>query len=290
MPNGMSYHNGGLNMLDLIRLGDNSRAVVKLQTCLLQKIPGLTLKPDGDFGPATETAVKTYQTSMKMVADGIVGQRTITALGLDMRPTLASEADFAACAQALGVTPAHVKAVAEVETRAAAFLADGRTPILYERHVFWKQCIIPRKPGETKDSLIQMRKNNWAIVAPDVCNPSQGGYGAAGAAQYDRLNKAIRLNEPAALESASWGTFQIMGYHATNIGWRSVQAFVRAMQASQGDHLRAFTGWIKDNPRAHNALKAKDWATFALCYNGEGYKANKYDTKMAAAYKKYGGL
>ena len=33
-------------------------------------------------------------------------------------------------------------------------------------------------------------------------------------------------------------------------------------------------------------LKTKDWATFALRYNGSGYKANRYDTRLQAAYEK----
>ena len=34
-------------------------------------------------------------------------------------------------------------------------------------------------------------------------------------------------------------------------------------------------------------LKTKDWCTFALRYNGSGYKANRYDERLAAAYRKF---
>jgi hypothetical protein len=34
-------------------------------------------------------------------------------------------------------------------------------------------------------------------------------------------------------------------------------------------------------------LENLDWAKFARGYNGAGYKQNKYDEKLAAAYKKY---
>jgi len=30
-----------------------------------------------------------------------------------------------------------------------------------------------------------------------------------------------------------------------------------------------------------------DWASFAYGYNGSGYKVNKYDTKLQAAYEKF---
>ena len=35
------------------------------------------------------------------------------------------------------------------------------------------------------------------------------------------------------------------------------------------------------------ALQQKDWASFAKRYNGPAYAQNKYDEKLAAAYKKY---
>jgi hypothetical protein len=39
----------------------------------------------------------------------------------------------------------------------------------------------------------------------------------------------------------------------------------------------------------HAALKKQDWAAFAKAYNGPGYKANKYDTKLAEAYQHFSG-
>jgi hypothetical protein len=278
-----------MGILNLIRLDDNSQAVYKLQAALLKAVPGLKLTVDGDFGPGTEAAVKQFQTARGLTADGIVGAKSIAALSLDLTPTLCTEADFRWAAEALGVTVAHIKAVAEVETRAAAFLAgDGRTPILYERHIFWRRCVIVRKPGQTTAQLNALREK-WTAQFPGICNSTTGGYGAGGAAQYARLAQAQALSDTTALESASWGSFQIMGYHGVNIGWKSVQAFVRAMQASQFDHLRAFVNFIKADGNLLRALRAGNWAAFAEGYNGKGYKANKYDTKMADAFKKYGG-
>ena len=35
------------------------------------------------------------------------------------------------------------------------------------------------------------------------------------------------------------------------------------------------------------ALRAHNWAAFAKAYNGPGYAQNKYDSKLAAAYKRW---
>ena len=45
---------------------------------ILQKVLGITA--DGDFGPKTETAVKSFQQAHNLVADGIVGAKTWTLL------------------------------------------------------------------------------------------------------------------------------------------------------------------------------------------------------------------
>ena len=51
-----------------------------------------------------------------------------------------NEKDFETLAQRIGVEPAAVRAVAEVETKGrGGFLPDGRAVILFEGHVFWQR-------------------------------------------------------------------------------------------------------------------------------------------------------
>ena len=98
----------------------------------------------------------------------------------------------------------------------------------------------------------------------------------------------MALDRAAALQSASWGMFQIMGFNYQACGYSSVESFVEDMFKSESEHLSAFVGFIKKNKLAA-ALKSKNWATFAAAYNGPGYAENHYDTKMEKAYKKFAG-
>jgi len=104
---------------------------------------------------------------------------------------------------------------------------------------------------------------------------------------YPRLAKAYSLDKNAALQACSWGKFQIMGFNYKECGYKTVLSYVEDMCISEKKHLKAFVSFVKSNKKLRNAAIKKDWATFAYNYNGEDYEDNKYDTKMAEAYKRY---
>src|SRR5687767_4373955 len=99
-----------------------------------------------------------------------------------------SDADIATAAAELGVEPALIAAVAEVESAGAGFLRDKRPKILFEAHIF------SRRTGHRYDGS-----------HPNISSPTwnRALYGASGAHQYERLHEAIALDRKAALESAS---------------------------------------------------------------------------------------
>lgn len=67
-----------------VRLGDCGPAVEQIQSYLISK--GFTITMDGRFGPATDAAVREFQTSSGLDADGIVGPMTWMALQSDDIP------------------------------------------------------------------------------------------------------------------------------------------------------------------------------------------------------------
>lgn len=180
-----------------------------------------------------------------------------------------SDADYATAAQTLGVEIAAIQAVAEVETSGQAFDENGRPRILFERHYFHR-----------------LTSGRYDRAHPDISNAKGGGYGKF-SAQYGKLERAYKLDANAALESASWGRFQIMGKNHRAAGYASVKDFVFAMARSEADHLIAFTNFVAHDKRMLKALRNKQWATFASAYNGGGYKKNQYDTKLEEAYQRF---
>jgi uncharacterized protein (TIGR02594 family) len=71
-----------------LKLGSNSSHVRRLQTLLNSRVvPSPNLREDGDFGLATDAAVKQFQAQHGLVADGVVGPMTWTALGMKQSQT-----------------------------------------------------------------------------------------------------------------------------------------------------------------------------------------------------------
>lgn len=190
-------------------------------------------------------------------------------------PQKLTQQDYQDAAKKLGVSVAHIKAVTAVESQGGGFLADGRPKILFERHVFRKRLI-------EKGVSVQNTPN-------DIVNAASGGY-QGGVKEHDRLARAAKIDRDAALESASWGLFQIMGYHWKMLGYASLQTFINEMYRDEGGQLDAFVRFIMADPRLLRALKNQDWASFARIYNGPGYAANRYDVKMANEFKRAGGM
>jgi hypothetical protein len=176
------------------------------------------------------------------------------------------DSDYSKVATLLNCEVEAIKAVAIVETKRGAWDNMGRPTILFERHYF--RNLTSKKYNKTH---------------PDISG-SPGGYGRF-SAQYPKLNRAAVLDQSAALQSASWGKFQIMGKYFKQAGYSSVSAFVDDMMVSELKHLNAFANFTKNDKRLLNAIQKKDWTKFASIYNGPDYKKNNYDTKMETEYK-----
>ena len=265
--------------MQTLRISNRGGDVYTLQQ-LLQEW-GYDLPVTGNFGQMTDKAVRDFQAKMKLTPDGIVGRRTWEMLmdkdALLLLPLRLKEEDFVRSAQTLQVEVATVKAVQEVETggRGGFFSAD-RPAILFEGHIFWNQL---KKQGKTPEDYLP---GNEDILYPKWTKAHYKG----GKGEYERLEKAMKIDHEAAISSASWGLFQIMGFNHKICGCDTVGEFVSKMKENEGAQLDLFTAFVQSN-KLDSYLREKDWAGFARRYTGPAYAENKYDQKLKAAYEKH---
>lgn len=186
--------------------------------------------------------------------------------------------DFKRAAAQLKAPVANIKAVCEVEAPGGGFAADGQPRILFEAHKFSKHT---RGIFDKSHPNISSPSWNRALYARGA-NADERNKG-----EHKRLHEAVLLNRPAALKSASWGKFQILGENYGACGYDDLQEFVTDMYESEAAQLDAFVEFISRDTRLLAALRSSDWKTFARAYNGPAYAENQYDVKLAAAAKKY---
>ncbi|WP_236208451.1 N-acetylmuramidase domain-containing protein [Pseudomonas tohonis] len=270
-------------MTDTLIHDSKGLAVRRLQEQL--KANGAKLFVDGDYGDETEKAVRAYQAKIGLVVDGKAGEKTLAALAGADCSKLLRNTTLVAAASRLGVELAAIYAVNEVESAGSGFLGTGKPKILFERHVMHQRLALPRAEGDDQAAL-RRHADELAAQYPALVNAKPGGY-IGGAAEHQRLAQARMIDALCANESASWGAFQIMGYHAERLGYASVDEFVRLMSQDENQQFEAFVRFIEADPALFKALKGKKWAAFAKAYNGPNYARNLYDVKLERAYEQH---
>ncbi len=111
----------------IMKKGMNSDSVGALQTALNDRL-GIKLDTDGDFGPKTVDAVKKFQRSQGLKADGIVGKDTREALLAGSAPAAKPEAKPEAKAEEPAAQPEAKAARPGDEAGTADQPKDGEAP------------------------------------------------------------------------------------------------------------------------------------------------------------------
>ena len=185
-----------------------------------------------------------------------------------------SETDFIEAAAQLGVEVATIKAVVLVEAGHSekGFDEPGMPIINFDLSLFKK---FSRAKGI---KLSKFQKSHPAVFAP----LNRKKYGGIQQAQYARLNSAMEIDSVIAYEATFWGMFQIGGFNWKKCGCSSVDEYVRLMSRSEHDQLELFVRFILSR-KLEGYLQAKNWAGFALRYNGKQYAKRGYPQRLARA-------
>lgn len=228
---------------------------------------------------STQTTLKQLQTHLLATGryngslDGLYGPQTRDAILLalsDGPDTPLSPADISLAARSRSLSPAAIQAVAAVEASSAGFFA-GLPLVLFEPHRF------SRATSHRYDSS-----------HPHISYRVWGSrpYPKTQASRYDQLLAAVRLDVDAAFASCSWGRFQILGENHLAAGYSTPHDMAFAYARDELTQLRSFLAFLESSSLIA-PLRALDWTAFARGYNGPAFAANKYDQRLAAAYRKF---
>ncbi|MGN7785385.1 N-acetylmuramidase domain-containing protein [Niabella sp. 22666] len=178
-----------------------------------------------------------------------------------------TDLDLSKAAAVLSCEIAIIKTIIDLEGSREGFLSTYEPLLWFHKDVFSRRT-----------------QGAYDRVAPDISHPEPGEFGPS-SIQHERLHKAAWLNRNAALMSASWGKFQLMGYNYALAGYFSLQDFVSAMYKSEGEHLLAFVQYLK-NLSLDEDLRNKNWEAFAFKYKSPEDR-NAYIHKLKEAYQSY---
>lgn len=179
-------------------------------------------------------------------------------------------------AKAFDLDPAALAAVAHVESNLVTHaVIDGRREplIRFEGHYFDRRL----------SGLKLERARQQGLASPRAGTVKNS---ASQTARWKLLAAARAIDRKAADESTSWGIGQVMGAHWAWLGFATVDALVAEARDGPEGQLRLMPRYIV-RAGLRNSLASRDWTAFARAYNGPGFSANAYDTKLARAFAIY---
>ncbi len=190
-----------------------------------------------------------------------------------------------ALANDIGVEVAALHAIAAVEVGAIQSVDDGLPTIRFEVHVCLKRTLkdmssviklenSPPLDAWNKDAQWYYSQSRWVRV-----------HSGAQSDEWAALTAASKVDGEAALESASYGVGQLMGFHWLLLGCESPQAMVA--EATEGvpaqlDQWGRFLTNEQDG-KLITAMNEHDWEGFTRIYNGSG-QVDYYSSRMEQMY------
>jgi len=184
-----------------------------------------------------------------------------------------SDDDIRELADKHNVRASHLDAVRQVEAAGSGFLLNEAPParpkILFEAHWFYK--LTPLPVSKTRPDLSSRYWNRRLYKG--------------GSAEWGRLEDACEFDTTQALKSASWGLGQVMGFNYMVAGCETIEQFVVEAFSGEKAQFEHMLNFIEHNGLMGH-LRDGRWANFARGYNGSGYRANRYDTKLARAARR----
>lgn len=179
----------------------------------------------------------------------------------------------------LGVEPAALLAVAEIESGGVAFaMVRGKAEplIRWEGHYFDK-----RLKGDQRETA-----RRQGLASPDAgAIPNPKGQ----AIRWERLFlPATKISQLAAFESTSWGIGQVMGAHWRVLGFDKPGEMLTMVRSGVVGQVEVMARYIEKFALA-DELRRLDFPAFTRGYNGPGGIKAGYHNRMAESYRRWSG-
>ena len=245
----------------MIRSGARGDEVKSFQGFLI----GLGFLPEGEAdgiaGRKTILAIKSYQASCGLVADGIAGPKTLSTAKHDgwefedgpTQPQIET-------ANELDIPVEVVQTIEAVES-------GGRPAAQrFEPHVFLR-----KRPDLEAQIPFTKGPRGYSVTRSETDQAA--------------FEHAFNLDPEAATESTSWGLYQVLGGHLIKIYGSPASGVDHFYADPIGVSYKLLVSWFKDNNRALSAARAKDWKKLARYYNGPG-QVEHYGAALEREYAK----
>lgn len=170
----------------------------------------------------------------------------------------------------IGIDKAVAVAVIAVESGGSGMGPDGRMIIRFENHLFWTYWG-KANPAGYNQYFVFDQNTSWKghQYRPQPNGPWLDVHQNQNS-EWAAFNLASTIDAGAAKKSISMGLVQIMGFNNRAIGYASPDAMFAAFAADEKFQLLGFFNFVKNDQRQINALRNRDFASFARIYNGPG--------------------
>lgn len=183
-----------------------------------------------------------------------------------------------AAAKRLKVPVHALNSILNIESKGRPFDDKGRLIILPEKHVFWREL---KGKLRTQAQALGLAARKWKKT-------NYKGLGGIGSDErWVRLAQMERIDQTAALRSASYGGPQIMGFNAGLCGFSLVSDFVISMAKSEDNQIKSFIAFLEGIGLVDD-IRNLDFFSIARRYNGSG-QVEYYARLLIAEFEKLSG-
>jgi len=176
----------------------------------------------------------------------------------------------------IGVGEDELHAFMDVEAAGSGFDSKNRLTLLPEPHIFYRLL-----ENSGNKSLLKKAVSQGIAYKKWRTKP----YPRSNDAKYELLKRMMLINEEIALQSCSWGLFQIMGFNFKKAGFTSAAEMVAVFLTDEEEHLKAVINFLKAS-KLDDDLRAHRWNILEDIYNGGGFNGF-YAKKLEKSFNKW---